>query len=1200
MSRVVHSQRIPSEILATLAGLQRRARFLALAKGLAAVVITVVLAAMAAMAVDRFIVIYDWRIRMGSSVAILGAAVVILIRSVWMPIRRQFSASGLAMTAEDAYPDLEERLSSVVELLASSEPESIKGSAVMVDELTRQACTEVARVSVGKVISLRRGAWLWAGVGALAAICAALAVQWPAESSLLLRRLVTPNAKRAFLTGVTVESIGPVPLGEPVQIIATVERRAARNCDLILRNDGHEQRIAMSRTEVADAATNTVVETYAHTIPAARDGLEFQVRANDGYSEWHTLRAVARPHIRQITLSFDPPAYSGESPHIEPAAAGRIECLAQTEVTVEVHTNKPVSDAALEFDRDTRVPLESIDETTYRARFRPVRDGVYRIRLTDAFGFANLDAGDHEIRVRPDRPPAVRIVSPARRITVRPDETIPVRFIAADDFELAGAELHIEVETTPLPIAPIKLPAGSSRQAETTMQIDLAALGIEGITQVRYRVRVSDSLPVEFDGPQYATTATHVIMLDANAEPLALQVLRSLREALRAAIDEMDRNLSEAEIRTADLKQEAEADEPFNLAARQSAAEARARLRRSRTLAHNAAQNLRETNYAALGEILTEEIAKPHLAPAEQHVAEAVLHAEDVEQRRDHFAQAEQAIVEARKQLGQLSKRLDALSKYEDAAHQLAEAAARQAELAEKLKNALGDETLADALKQLSPEQRELLQVAQQIMKDNAALKAEALKQQQAAQETLMQQLDQLAAREGELRDATLGEHARREARRQLAELADPRQAVANIERDWSDPLARLARRQKTIAEQAATLAKALTVPADPSDDATTAPEPNPTAQAAATEAERAAQDLERIARGATTVKQSGPRTLEHQAASIDRLTQLAGQLLQPNQETGADAATEATRAYRRSQHATQAGRLADRQRHLASELAAILADKPNEALAARQMGLQFETERVADVVDLVAEQVAGLDAELGKLAEQARQRVGEEAPAAQSAATRQARADQLPEAGEQMARAREALQQASSELATLGKRLAKAADENKPGDETASGLADALTDAMREQAESLQAMSNAQSESGAPSQAQSSASQAQSAAAKAAASLGMTAQQFMAAANSLGSAGQVATRSSMAAQASQGRGSLGVKMPDPRHLNLDLLGVTRSQWARLPGHLRDEVIQAADDQAPAEYRELIQQYFRHISQQGAIDLINTGAASGN
>jgi len=65
------------------------------------------------------------------------------------------------------------------------------------------------------------------------------------------------------------------------------------------------------------------------------------------------------------------------------------------------------------------------------------------------------------------------------------------------------------------------------------------------------------------------------------------------------------------------------------------------------------------------------------------------------------------------------------------------------------------------------------------------------------------------------------------------------------------------------------------------------------------------------------------------------------------------------------------------------------------------------------------------------------------------------------------------------------------------------------------------------------------------------------------------------------------GRGSHGIMAVELTPEQLESLGISVSDWAKLPGQLRDEVLQAASDSAPPEYRALIKQYFQEVSRRG-------------
>ncbi len=62
-----------------------------------------------------------------------------------------------------------------------------------------------------------------------------------------------------------------------------------------------------------------------------------------------------------------------------------------------------------------------------------------------------------------------------------------------------------------------------------------------------------------------------------------------------------------------------------------------------------------------------------------------------------------------------------------------------------------------------------------------------------------------------------------------------------------------------------------------------------------------------------------------------------------------------------------------------------------------------------------------------------------------------------------------------------------------------------------------------------------------------------------------------------------------GVRRPRYRDdlVALQKAGLTLDDWARLPSELRSDILQAAGDTSPAEYRQLIKRYFQEVARLG-------------
>jgi hypothetical protein len=66
-------------------------------------------------------------------------------------------------------------------------------------------------------------------------------------------------------------------------------------------------------------------------------------------------------------------------------------------------------------------------------------------------------------------------------------------------------------------------------------------------------------------------------------------------------------------------------------------------------------------------------------------------------------------------------------------------------------------------------------------------------------------------------------------------------------------------------------------------------------------------------------------------------------------------------------------------------------------------------------------------------------------------------------------------------------------------------------------------------------------------------------------------------------------RGPIAPIPPDLLLPEAEQMEVTLDNWARLPGQLRDEILQTAGDDSPREYRALIKQYFQAIARSGSV-----------
>ncbi len=933
MSQITPDSAIPIHIRRKLTSMLWRARVVAVVRGSALVTAALLTALLLAIGADhflmgyveRYIIVYEWPVRLAVTVGILLVAIVATGLAVVRPLVRRFSDSGIAQTIEEHHPELEERLSSTVELLASKDPEVLRGSDEMIGMLTDQASDGARVLKLGGIISWDRAARYWALAGLIALIAGAIAFRWPGPFMLSLQRLFVANLERVGQAELAILGEGDrvVPEGEPMMIRAEARGGSVKSAWLLIR--GQDDRLQTRKMDLADAEAGV----FAVTIGRAFGTWLYQVRSGDSHTRWYTVRAVPRPYVMGTDVTVTPPAYSRRPVRNLENLPDTLKVLRYSQIELDVTTNKPVAYAVLEFDRDRPIELEPDAEREhhYLATLTAMNGTSFRILLADEHKLDNVSPARHRIRVVRDEPPSVSIVQPGRRVTLQATDSLPIRFMARDDLAITQAELIVTVGVDEPVVLPIELPKRRTRRMEQDTTLDLAQVGVAHARQVTYRVRVSDSLPSDLDnGPQTAVSAEHEIMIDAAANSFKMQVLQSVRKQFKTALDQITELLKTSQKQTAALKTSAGKKEAYTPEQEEQTEAVRESLRKAEKLAGDINELTAYTDYRNLGSTLGTEIAKRHIAPAEQLVTQAKLLTREHAERADRFGRAEFEIQRALEKLAALTKQFDDAAIYQETAQALADAAARQADLADRIKRLSEVEAEAGALPlasqpagsqpagmeaqqearaaaqqspttgpvttapsdpadlmKLTKEQQELIKATQEMIALNPEMWHAALEVQQARSKTLLEQLEDLGKRQDELTKLVNEQQTRDKAKANREQLAKALKALG-------EQVAKLSKDRADLLKQAAAAA----------------PDPQKLAQAAekvSGEELAQASSLQAESEGALA------RIQQAAAAAAKKLTQQAPDP-KPHQKLAGTA----------RELAGQAVKLAQQQRHLATE----------------------------------------------------------------------------------------------------------------------------------------------------------------------------------------------------------------------------------------------------------------------------------------
>lgn len=1269
---------IPPALASALQRLIRRSRGIIALRGICAVLAAALLSLLVVMGLDRLIVTYAqwprWLMTAGFWVATALTGFWFLLR----PLAKSFTLAGMAQVIERRHPELQERLSSAVELLTSREDDAFRGSSALIAALASQATDDVRNVQPRSEISLQPAKPFLLAAGSCLLVLAALLWSWPQRTWRGLARGLAPWANISKFADNTI-LVRPgdtaIPQDEPLRVTATFEDAEVRQARLrLLATDAGEQVFPMSLVGRDEKGR----PRFAYTCPPAKRGFRYRVHAAGGDpTRFYHARILPVPSLANLSLRIDLPDYAASDPVVLHPAEGPIRALARSRVTLDVHASCDLDQARIVLE-DTQQVLEPIGreppdtdahKVTFALNLEEGTKGTWRLDMVSRQGVPG-SAGPYELRAVPDQPPTAIILQPKRRdLRLAPDASLPMLLKGQDAIGIAQARILLEADGKEL--EPIELPlhAEDARTDTPTLlllrqwRLELAALPLEGVEVVSLRLEIIDTLPETFSGPQRAVSERIRIRLDRDAPPLAQQVILAEELLFRQALEEVLKQLQTARKDSRQLKkdlgrihsavasgrtQEPQAKLPDSAVTRID--RAREYLSQAEKVARKASQEAREGTFAPLAEQL-DQIRLEYILAAARDAGQIKL--SDASGDWSELAdRADYRIYQAIKDIEDMLDRLSSASEKARKARKLEDLAKTQEDLAREAGELSPPQDGQD-----DPEAMEDWKNRQgDVAKDLADMVNQDPQARHLAQKQSAQQARDLVK---EAKDLAREQDEEAQASRQRGEIDEIRKKTQHDPKDKQEPgdkspleeklsrakeahrksrLAQLARQQRRIAEEAADLAKkiqkqqpqedSLPVDAAASAHKTKRKLEQGKTQEATGDAAQAQKKLDQLARrlgnrednedaGAGEAGKDGsetPKTPEQETSdrpkspedpdAADRPQPQSQEDSQGQKEPSQDDSDQQVRvraqevvdqgqgvrtpeeAADRKALGDEARRLNRKQQALRRQLEDLVSGKDAQLARKRQEELNRKTRDLQEAVASVAEEIE--DLQVDKKAEanlkQARKAVAA-ARKKQQEAQEKIQAGRGDEAASSQSEAAKKIDQAGEALEQAGRRLANLASRNAPAE------SEVVEDTMP--GEMVSALEDA---------AEASATARQEPAASAASKLSELARAAARAAEQAGAQAkgpaswQEASQAQASEQAADARGQtaqsqMGTGPGEASALvtlRLEQLGLSSDDWARLPGRLRNDVIQAAGHRVPAEYRQIVERYFQARAQRRA------------
>ena len=373
----------------------------------------------------------------------------------------------LAHYVEDHIPDLEQRLLTSLEFNEDDLKYGRAGvSQQFIQQLWEDAQTHVAEQQ-REVETVAPAQQSWITLATAVTVVSVISAVFLNSESLLKSgarlawpfAISEPLAVAEFLPEIEI-SVEPGDLelqrGNSVTIIARVSNATPDSIELRLQDDNvNWQAVSMSRD---GSGSNSA--TYSYFIPSLQMDTTYYVAFEERgqqSSPQYQINLFDLPQIEQINLAFDYPDYT-QLTDVTEEDSGDMIVPEGTQVSLDIQFNKAIATARVEFEESYRDSEEvgselpaypdldlEIDDDVGSASLTVTKDGVYRIFATDLAGLEGQEPLDYFIRAIEDAPPELSLRRPGRDQEVMPLEEVVLEVDASDDYGLSEFALNYSV-----------------------------------------------------------------------------------------------------------------------------------------------------------------------------------------------------------------------------------------------------------------------------------------------------------------------------------------------------------------------------------------------------------------------------------------------------------------------------------------------------------------------------------------------------------------------------------------------------------------------------------------------------------------------------------------------------------------------------------------------------------------------------------
>ncbi len=426
MTQAGRTEAVPGDITDALNRVVRRARTVMAFRGSAAVLAVGGASLLIIMGVDRWVVTFTaagrWIMMFSALGVTAGVAYWLLVR----PLARSFTHTEIARLVELHHPEFQERISSTVELLTTSDSPELRGSAALIAATTVGAISDARSIRASREISFRIARKFLVAAVSVIGVLVILLAGWPeATWSQFQRSLIpTSNIQRVSSNSlkikvVTNESVRKASgafdfamlRGSQLAVEAEIDNESLNSADFRVSADADGQDDIRRMDKMSDPRQGWRRFRIGF---AAEDGdFKFRVAGGDAVSRYYNIRVIEQPKVSKITVGVAPPRHTALEPVIRVLKEDQSpKAMVGSTVTITAELNRPVDVVKAIVDGKS-VPVKTDENNSSTFEIQLTKPGVVRweVNARDKFGFESKSQG-RTIYALADQSPTVSMKIP--------------------------------------------------------------------------------------------------------------------------------------------------------------------------------------------------------------------------------------------------------------------------------------------------------------------------------------------------------------------------------------------------------------------------------------------------------------------------------------------------------------------------------------------------------------------------------------------------------------------------------------------------------------------------------------------------------------------------------------------------------------------------------------------------------------------